>query len=77
MELVPPPFVEFWVVTLYLNCHYYHCCYYVEREREKEMVGFSEFQNQVGLLTCELLVLETEGLVSPKVLHPWTPPLSL
>jgi hypothetical protein len=33
MELVPPPFVEFWVVTLYLNCLYYHYSYYGERER--------------------------------------------
>jgi hypothetical protein len=74
MELAPPPFDEFWVaytvfelslLSLLLLC------------REREMVGFSEFQKQVGLLTCKLLVLETEGLVSPKVLHPWTLSLSL
>jgi hypothetical protein len=41
-----------------------------ERKRERVLVGFSEFQIQVGLLTCKLLVLETEGSVSPKVLHP-------
>ena len=50
------------------------------RQREREgrgWVGLSDFQIQVGLLTCKFLVLETEGSVSPKVLHPYTSFLSL
>lgn len=51
-----------WCLLLLLSFGLLHCIWIVPiitiliMVREKEMVGFSEFQNQVGLLTCKLLV---------------------